>query len=146
MPQHRTRQLFSAGWRAVREAGPQRLVFTALLVVMALLLSRFSWDLPITNYAERSLYDVRAYVQAEKVEQDLCAQLPQDQWIDGGHRLLLLGRYVCLAKSPDCADCPVFELCPSRQGVALGDWQTRAKHTQDRIAAGGKGPGGGAAG
>jgi endonuclease-3 len=102
-------------------------------------------DTHVTRVSQR--LGLSAAKVAEKVEQDLCAQLPQDQWIDGGHRLLLLGRYVCLAKSPDCADCPVFELCPSRQGVALGDWQTRAKHTQDRIAAGGKGAaGGGAAG
>ena len=70
MPQDRTKQLFSAGWRAVREAGPQRLVVTAVMLVVALLLARFSWDLPITNYAERSLYDMRAYVQAEKIEQE----------------------------------------------------------------------------
>lgn len=72
---------------------------------------------------------------ADKVEQDLCAQLPQEQWIDGGHRLLLLGRYVCLAKAPQCVDCPVFELCPSRQGVAQGDWQSRAVHTSQLVAA-----------
>ena len=81
---------------------------------------------------------------ADKVEHDLCSQFPQDQWIDSGHRLLLLGRYVCLAKNPNCADCPVFELCPSRQGVALGDWQTRARHTQDIVTAGAKGASGGA--
>ncbi len=77
--------------------------------------------------------------QADKVEQDLCAQLPQEQWIDGGHRLLLLGRYVCLAKAPNCADCPVFELCPSRQGVALGSVESRALHTRDLVQ--GKKPG-----
>ncbi len=76
---------------------------------------------------------------ADKVEQDLCGQLPQEQWIDGGHRLLLLGRYVCLAKAPQCVDCPVFELCPSRQGVAVGDWQSRAVHTSQLVAARGSG-------
>lgn len=77
---------------------------------------------------------------AEKVEHDLCAQVPVDHWIDSGHRLLLLGRYVCLAKGPNCADCPVFELCPSRQGISLGSWEVRAKSTQELVAAGGKGP------
>ena len=65
---------------------------------------------------------------AEKVEQDLCAVLPRDQWIDAGHRLLLLGRYVCLAKGPRCEDCPLFELCPSHVGEAIGTWQQRAEH------------------
>jgi len=73
----------------------------------------------------------------ERLEQDLCAALPREQWIDGGHRLLLLGRYVCLAKGPKCEDCPLFEICPSRQGQALGTWQERAKHVQQTIAGGG---------
>ncbi|MEO6594888.1 MAG: endonuclease III, partial [Planctomycetota bacterium] len=46
--------------------------------------------------------------QADKVEQDLISRFPRDLWIDGGHRLLLLGRYVCLAKGPKCDDCPLF--------------------------------------
>ena len=70
---------------------------------------------------------------AEKVEQDLCARLPREQWIDGGHRILLLGRYVCLAKGPQCQDCPLFELCPSREGVALGSVAERAKATQSLV-------------
>jgi len=61
---------FTAGWRAVRGAGPQRLVLTALLLVTAVLLARFSWALPFTDNAERALYDFRAYVLAEKVPQD----------------------------------------------------------------------------
>lgn len=67
---------------------------------------------------------------ADKVEQDLCQKLPRDQWIDGGHRLLLLGRYVCLAKGPDCQDCPLYEICPSRQGAVLGTVEQRAAATQ----------------
>lgn len=70
---------------------------------------------------------------ADKVEQDLCALFAREQWIDIGHRILLLGRYVCLAKGPKCEDCPLFEICPSRQGQALGTWQERALHTQRAI-------------
>ncbi|MFY9344318.1 MAG: endonuclease III [Planctomycetota bacterium] len=71
---------------------------------------------------------------ADKVEQELCARFPKDQWIDIGHRLLLLGRYVCLAKGPKCEDCPLFELCPSRTGQALGPWQDRAAHFGQAVA------------
>lgn len=63
-------QLFTAGWRSVREAGPQRLAVTALMLIAALLLSRFSWDLPFTDDAERALYDARAYYLSDLVEQD----------------------------------------------------------------------------
>lgn len=61
---------FAAGWRAVRGAGPQRLGLTGLLLIAALLLARLGWALPFTDSAERALYDFRAYVLAEKAEQD----------------------------------------------------------------------------
>lgn len=70
MAQAMPRQIFAAGWRKVRGAGPQRLVVTVLLLVAAVLLARFSWDLPITGEAERRLYDARAYMLAEQVDQD----------------------------------------------------------------------------
>lgn len=63
----------------------------------------------------------------EVIEQDLCRLLPQDQWVDGGHRILLHGRYLCLAKSPDCEQCPLNELCPSRERAPSGTWQQRAE-------------------
>ena len=62
--------IFARGWRSVREAGAQRLVLTGVLLVVALLLARFSWDLPFTNNAERALYDSRAYTLAAEVPQD----------------------------------------------------------------------------
>ncbi|WAT16826.1 adenylate/guanylate cyclase domain-containing protein [Aurantiacibacter sp. MUD11] len=63
-------RLFTAGWRKVGEAGPRRLLITAMLLIVALLLARFSWSLPFTDTAERALYDYRAYSLAEQVEQD----------------------------------------------------------------------------
>ncbi len=63
-------QLFTAGWRSVREAGPRRLVMTGLFLLVALLLSRFSWDLPVTDDAERALYDAREYYLSPLVEPD----------------------------------------------------------------------------
>lgn len=70
---------------------------------------------------------------AEKVEQDLCAAFPREQWIDIGHRLLLLGRYVCLAKGPECEHCPLADICPSRTAPGLGSWQDRAAHVRARV-------------
>lgn len=78
--------------------------------------------------------------QADKVEAELCGRFPKEQWIDIGHRLLLLGRYVCAAKGPRCEDCPLFELCPSRTGQAVGSWQDRAAHFGAAVGAG-AGPG-----
>lgn len=58
------------GWRNVREAGPQRLVLTGLLVLIALLVARFAWSIPFFEDAERGLYDFRDYYTAEKSETD----------------------------------------------------------------------------
>ncbi len=70
-----------------------------------------------------------------KVEQDLCGLFPREEWIDTGHRLLLHGRYVCLARAPRCGECPLWELCPSRQSeTAQGEWPERAVSAARRVA------------
>ena len=56
-----------------------------------------------------------AQADPERVEAELCALLPKDAWIDTGHRLVLHGRYLCRAKKPACAACPLAELCPSAE-------------------------------
>ncbi len=70
MPAPQSKTIFSAGWRSVREAGPQRLALTGILLLAAVLLARFSWTIWFTDTAERALYDYRAYALAEQVEQD----------------------------------------------------------------------------
>lgn len=69
----------------------------------------------------------------KKIEKDLCALFPQRQWVPMAHRLTLHGRYLCTAKSPDCAACPVNEQCPSAEGDAKGRWTARADAEGERI-------------
>lgn len=52
----------------------------------------------------------------KKLERDLCALFAKKEWIDTGQRLVLHGRYVCLARKPMCERCPLNEACPSREG------------------------------
>lgn len=66
----RRRGLIARGWRNIRAAGPRQLAITALLLIVALLLARFSWHLPVTGAAERSLYDLRVFISAPRVDQD----------------------------------------------------------------------------
>ncbi len=47
----------------------------------------------------------------EKVEQQLRRVIPRDEWSDAHHLLILHGRYTCTARSPDCADCPLSDVC-----------------------------------
>ena len=51
--------------------------------------------------------------EPEKIEADLMALYPRDEWIDLGHRLVLLGRYTCQARSPRCDLCACAPVCPS---------------------------------
>jgi endonuclease III len=74
----------------------------------------------------------------KKVEAELCALVPQTEWVDTGHRLLLHGRYVCVAKGPRCLDCPLNELCPSRSGEPQGSWNDRARWERARVESGGE--------
>ncbi|MDF0668851.1 MAG: endonuclease III [Nitrospira sp.] len=47
----------------------------------------------------------------EQIECDLQSLYPQSQWTDVSQRLLLHGRYVCLARKPRCCVCPIYDLC-----------------------------------
>lgn len=56
--------------RAVTQAGPLRLGVTLLVLVMALVVARYSWNLTFAVSAERGLYDVRVDLNAPRVDQD----------------------------------------------------------------------------
>lgn len=68
--QAKRRGLVARGWRNLRAAGARRLLLTAALLVGALVLAIRSWSIPVLDDAERSLYDLRAYLSAPRVEQD----------------------------------------------------------------------------
>jgi endonuclease-3 len=53
----------------------------------------------------------------EKVEQDLMALVPQEQWTMLSHWLIWHGRRRCFARNPDCPNCEIHSLCP-RIGVS----------------------------
>jgi len=47
-----------------------------------------------------------------KVEKDLMAAIPEDEWIFAGHAIILHGRAICDAKKPLCDECPLRPMCP----------------------------------
>src|SRR3546814_16138367 len=59
----RVRQLLS-------QLGPARLIATLLFLLMAVLVARLGWQLPLVRDAERALYDARATAMAPPVGQD----------------------------------------------------------------------------
>ena len=48
-----------------------------------------------------------------EVEQKLLKRIPAEYLADAHHWLILHGRYVCLARSPKCAQCAVARFCDS---------------------------------
>jgi len=69
----------------------------------------------------------------EKVEAALCKLFPREEWGVVTLRIQLHGRYVCKAKNPDCAHCPLNEACPSRQESADDSWPVRARRERALI-------------
>jgi endonuclease III len=51
--------------------------------------------------------------EPEKIEQDLMKLIPKKEWISFSHRVILHGRHICKAPTPDCENCVLNHLCPS---------------------------------
>ena len=49
----------------------------------------------------------------EKIETDLYGLIPKKDWIAFSNRLIILGRYTCVARHPKCAECVLNGVCPS---------------------------------
>ncbi len=58
------------------------------------------------------------------VETGLMAIIPQPYRRDAHHWLILHGRYICVARTPKCDECPVKPLCP---------WPKQQNHAKDVI-------------
>lgn len=56
------------------------------------------------------------YSDPEKIERDLMALIPRQQWTMFAHRMIFHGRQVCHSRKPQCEECKLAELCP-RRGV-----------------------------
>jgi endonuclease-3 len=50
---------------------------------------------------------------AARIEQDLMALFPREDWALLSHLLISHGRQVCIARRPRCPECVVADLCPS---------------------------------
>lgn len=48
-----------------------------------------------------------------KIERDLMSIVPRKRWFHLSHALILHGRSVCSARSPQCGECALSDLCPA---------------------------------
>lgn len=49
----------------------------------------------------------------DKIEMEIRALLPEADWSDFSHGMVFHGRRCCFARKPNCAGCPVRDICPS---------------------------------
>jgi len=57
----------------------------------------------------------------EAIEQDLLDIVPESEWQQFTHLLIDHGRAVCGARSADCGDCTLADICPSEKGDSAVD-------------------------
>jgi len=48
-----------------------------------------------------------------KIEHQVCAMVPKDEWTGLSLRLILHGRRICIARRPRCEECVLNDFCPS---------------------------------
>jgi endonuclease-3 len=75
-------------------------------------------DTHVTRLANR--LGLTKQTDAVKIERELMALVPREQWTLFSHWLIWHGRRRCDARKPDCAECEIKRLCP-QIGVANRD-------------------------
>ncbi|MGB0718446.1 MAG: endonuclease III domain-containing protein, partial [Alphaproteobacteria bacterium] len=53
----------------------------------------------------------------DQVEQALLKVVPDEFALHAHHWLILLGRYICLARKPKCGECKLSDLCLFKEKV-----------------------------
>ncbi len=51
---------------------------------------------------------------AVKIEFALMELIAENQWVSFTHYFINLGRKICTARSPNCPNCPIEQLCPKK--------------------------------
>jgi len=71
--------------------------------------------------------DLSIEEKPEKIERELMGLFNKRSWVDVSHRLILHGRYVCKARFPRCARCPLNEICGASEAKPeTRGWKARA--------------------
>jgi endonuclease-3 len=51
--------------------------------------------------------------EPDRIERDLMALVPREEWLALSHRLIAHGRAICDARKPKCAECILNDVCPA---------------------------------
>ena len=66
-------------------------------------------DTHVMRIAQR--LDLTKNTDPVKIEQDLVKIIPREKWIQFSHEIILHGRALCMARSPECEECELARLC-----------------------------------
>jgi endonuclease III len=66
-------------------------------------------DTHVTRISRR--LELTKNTDAPKIEQDLMQIIPQEKWILFSHQVIWHGRKLCVARAPNCVDCPLENIC-----------------------------------
>jgi endonuclease-3 len=78
-------------------------------------------DTHVGRVAVRLAFTQHGSKEAEKIERDLMALYPKEEWPLVPNHFIMHGRMTCDAKRPRCEDCVIEPLCPSSQEAGLVD-------------------------
>jgi endonuclease-3 len=67
-------------------------------------------DTHVTRLSRR--LGLTKHTDPTKIEQDLMAIVPQEEWVDFAHGLIHHGRQICTARKPKCPACSMNKFCP----------------------------------
>lgn len=67
-----------------------------------------------------------------KVERDLCALVPPEDWGALSLRLILHGRRTCMARQPRCDECVLADICPSAGLGSVAPVRRQPKNRQPK--------------
>lgn len=70
--------------------------------------------LPVDTHVGRVAFrlGLTASKDADRIERDLAAAIPEGEWWNGATRLGWHGRQVCVARAPRCGGCDLSGVCP----------------------------------
>ena len=66
-------------------------------------------DTHVTRISQR--LGLTKHTDPVKIEQDLIKIIPKERWILFAHQVILHGRALCMARSPECGRCDLNPLC-----------------------------------
>lgn len=74
----------------------------------------FAVDTHVTRISKR-LPAVSDQTSVRDIERRWTTALPETEWVQGHHTLILFGRQYCMARKPRCAECPLAAYCVTGQ-------------------------------